>query len=366
MSCCSRQFRSQICRIYRKLVTTFRSPNSTFDEIDCALEALRLIAPLSENVIATKSYDLFHVVMRAPVSPAYSNEKKWEASRLALNGAYKWDKVLPLVGDPQNILTFLNHHFELASQGENQDEPIQNALRALAYASSPETLKSFDPTQLSFVRGILHVFKRNKPLQLRKAALFFLPLIGDRWFNTRNPIMDPDEMSILCEDWASAVDDVGTTSTHVQNAALVVLFGMMNSRHWRPHIAREKWKLLEYFASVPDDSEPLKRCLENSELVHAISKVDNPDATILWSAILWLKYKDLTTEVRKQLEEATKVASRSNVDMYLRVMDSEWHEADDALTKYTTWSTDPIAIRLRAKIDDLRDARKCLVALKKG
>ena len=305
--------------------------------------------------------------MQAHVSPAYSNEKKWEASRLALHGAYKWDKALPWVKDTREVLTFLNHHFELASQGENQDEPIQNALRALAYAiPEGENLKNFDPAQLSFVRGILHVFKRNKPLQLRKAALFFLHLIGDRWFNTRDPIMEPCEMSILCEDWASAVDDVGTTAVHVQEAALTVLFGMMNSRHWRPHIVKEKWKLLEYFASVPDDSEPLKRCLENPELIHAISEVGNRDAIVLWSTILWLKYKSLTPEVRKQLEEATKAAPRSDVDTYLRVMDSEWHEADDVLTDYTTWSTDPVAVRLRAKIDDLRDARSCLMALKRS
>lgn len=166
---------------------TFRNPESTAEEIDHALEALRLITPLSEDDIATKSYKLFHIVMQASISPAYSEDKKWEASRLALYGAYKRDKFLPRVEDPQEILDFLNYHFKLAAQGNSQDGPIQNALCALGYASNPaatEALKNFDPTQPSFVYGIRQIFQKERPVQLRKAALFFLPLIGDRWFNT--------------------------------------------------------------------------------------------------------------------------------------------------------------------------------------
>ena len=40
--------------------------------------------------------------------------------------------------------------------------------------------------------------------------------------------------------------------------------------------------------------------------------------------------------------------------MYLSVMDSELRKAEDALTRYNMWSTDPAAIALRAKIDNLR------------
>ena len=175
-------------------------------------------------------------------------------------------QALPWVEDPQDILTFLDHHFDLATRGgQNQDESIQNALRVLAYASGPvtiEALKRFDPTEPSFVRGICYVFQNDKPFQLRKAALFFLPLIGDRWFNTPHPIMEPDQMRSLCVDWASAIDGIEHTCD-VQKATLAVLFGMVNSSHWRPHIVTEKWKLLEYFTSVPDDSQPLRRCIDN-------------------------------------------------------------------------------------------------------
>ena len=334
---------------------------------------MELIIPLSTKDIAEKSYQLFHVVVQAPVSLAYSQEKKWHASRLALHGAYKWDVYMPFVEDPQDVLIFLDHHFDLATGGdENQDEPIQNALRALAYAPSPvtiEALKRFDPTEPSFVRGICYVYQSNKSFQLRKAALFFLPLIGDRWFNTPHPIMEPDQMSRLCVDWASAVDGIEHTYD-VQKATLAVLFGMINSPHWRPHIVVEKWKLLEYFTAVPDDSQPLRRCIDNPELMEAIKDVGNPAAMVLWLAILWLKYKELIPEVREQLETVTKEVAqgrrRSDLDMYLSVMDSELRKAEDALTQYNTWSTDPAAIALRTKIDNLQQARVSLVALKRG
>jgi hypothetical protein len=41
-----------ISRIFDKLADTLRNPTPTPEEIDCALEAMELIAPLSENDIA--------------------------------------------------------------------------------------------------------------------------------------------------------------------------------------------------------------------------------------------------------------------------------------------------------------------------
>ena len=362
----------QITRIYGKLTEKFRDPTPTVDEIDCALEAMRLIAPFFQDDIAEKNYQLFHVVMEAPVSPTYSDEQKWNASRLTIHGAYKWDKCLPGVENPHNILTFLDHHFGLATRGEDQDNPIHDALHALAYASSEvtiEALKCFDSTKPSFVHGICHVFQDNKPFQLRKAALHFLPLIGDKWFNTPHPIMEPDEMKRLCINWASTIDGVEQTSD-VQKAALTVLFGMINSPHWRPHIVVDKWRLLEHFSSVPDDSQSLRRCIDNPELMDAIKNVENPAAMVLWLAILWLRYKELIPRIQKQLEIVTKEVAqgrrRTDLDMYLSVIDSELKKAEDLSMQYSTWSTDPAAVTLRVKIDNLQKARGTLVTLKGG
>ena len=376
-------------KIYAKLVETFNNTTSTIPKIDHALEAMRFIAPLSETDIVKNGHDLFHAIMRAPVSPAYSEENKWEASRLALHGAYKWDEVLPRVEDPNDILAFLSHHFELAEKGEDHDEPIQDALRALASAPPPEAieaLQNFDPTQPSFVRGIRFAFQDIRSREVREAALLFLPLIADTWFNAPDPIMTPGEMESLCVDWASAVDEVGHSTPAIQKATLAVLLDMMNSRHWRPHIVPEKWKLLEHFSSaVPDDSQALKRCLDNMELVKEISDMGNPEAVTLWSTILWLNYGELVLEVREWLEGSAKDARREGVDMYLSVIESELEEAEKGLEEaekgleefekelveaeresvvYGISSTpDQKVIVLKAKVDSLKGAKFFLKSL---
>ena len=328
---------------------------------------MELIAPLSENAIAQRSYDLFHVVMQAPISQAYSEEKKWDASRLTMHGAYKSDKFLPWVEDPQDILTFLDYHFDLAiGGGKNQDEPIQDALCALANASGPvsiEALKDFNPTNPSFVRGICYAYQSNRPLKLRRAAFFFLPLISDKFFNTPHPIMEPDQMKNFCVDWASTVDCFGFTDD-VKDAALTVLFGMINSPHWRPHILAEKWKLLEHSTSVPDDSQPLRRCINNPDLIEVIKDVDYPDASVLWLKILWLKYNELTPRVRGQLETTTKEMAqgrrRADLEKYSEAIDSELKKAKEAPTQNKD------ADVRQTKIDNLQAAKHALVGLKRG
>ena len=84
----SHEHTPQLSRIFERLTDTFKDPTSTAGEIDHALEAMELIAPLSENDIAQMSYQLFHVVMQAPVSLAYTQEKKGDAARLTMHGAY--------------------------------------------------------------------------------------------------------------------------------------------------------------------------------------------------------------------------------------------------------------------------------------
>jgi hypothetical protein len=276
-----------------------------------------------------------------------------------------------LVRDPQDLLDFLKLHFDLATQhGQNQDEPIQDALRALAYASGPDTinaLKSFDPTETSFVHGVCYAYHDGRPAQLRKAALFFLPLIGDGWFNTPHPIMGTDQMRRFCADWVSVVDGVEHTRDAHQ-AILATLFYMINSPHWRPHIVTDNWKLLEYLTSVPDDSQPLRRCLDNPALTAAISEVEDPAAVFLWSKILWLKYAELVPEVREQLDTVTRELAQSgrgtDLDKYLEAMDFELRKAEGVLNQYHTQPTEPAVKAIKAKIENLQQARRSLTALK--
>ena len=104
----------------------------------------------------------------------------------------------------------------------------------MADASDQDTmdaLSNFDPTQSLFVYGIRYAYRNDRPSQLRKAALFSLPIISDKWFNAPEPIMDADQIRKRCLDWASSVESVEHTHD-VQKAAVAVLFGMINSPHW--------------------------------------------------------------------------------------------------------------------------------------
>jgi len=369
-ACYSKKLSLQVSNIYKKLAIRFRNPTPSPGEVEGALEVMELIAPLSGEEIAQESYRLFRILMQAPAS--LSSQKKWEASRLAMRGAYKGVEFFPWVEDPRDILTFLDHHFELNTRDDkNQDEPIQDALCALAYASSPvtiETLSRFNPTESSFVHGICRVFQDDKPLQLRTAALLFLPLIGEGWFNTPHPIMEPDEMKRLCVDWASVVDSV-EHPRGVRKAILEVLFWMIDSPHWRPHIVTEKWRLLEYYTSVPDDSQSFKRCINNPELIEMIKSVGNPVAMGLWLEILWLRYGKLPPPVREKLETITREVARgrrTDLNRCLKVLDSELEKAEKSLIQYHTWSQDPTAVALRSEIDNLQRAKNSLSALKRG
>jgi len=335
---------------------------------------MEFISPLSKKEIAQSSYQLFHAIMQAPVSHAYSQEKKWEASRLALHGAYRCAEFLPPVGDPQHILAFLEHHFDLATgdHGENRDEPIENALRALAYASDSATIKGlegFDPKRPSFVRGVCYAYQHDRPLPLRKAAFSFLPLICDRWFDTPHPIMEPDQANNLYGNWNSIVQSVEHTQ-NTNKAILSVLLEMINSIHWRPHVAPEDWGLLRYLSSVPDDFQPLRKCIDNPELIQVIRNTEDQTPMLHWLPILWLKHQELVPKVREGLETLTGEISQGRKRTVLNTcqstIESELGKAERALKQYHPRHTDSGAVALRKKIENLEQAKVSLLAFKNG
>jgi hypothetical protein len=372
----SSEIGARIDTIYEELGKPFMNPTpgddtNTGATIDRALEALRLISRLCDEKVASRNYDLFRVVMGGSV-PETHTEQKWEAARLSIHGAYKGGKFTPQVQDQGeytlHILLFLNHHFELAAgQGQDQDEPIRIALHALVYTSNPASitaLESFDPADSSFVRGMQYAFQDDRPPDLRKTALLFLPLIRDEWFKTGSLTMDPEQMKRFCADWASTVECVEQTPS-VKTAALTVLLEMINSPSWRPHIVAEKLGLLEGLKSVPDDFQPLRSCINNPDLVDAIKGVGHPTAIVHWVTILWLKYGELDPRVRDQLEAVTKEiarneqglhfdASKSRVGGWRANTASELGKAKDALKEYPLQSSDPLAVALEEKVEGLQ------------
>ena len=342
-----------------------------------------MISHLSEDKVALKSYNLFHKIMGALIPETHL--QKWEASRLTISGAYKGGKSTPLVGEHQEnhtqcILTFLNHHFELAIvHGQNQDGPIQNALHALVCTSNPLStapLKAFDPTKSLFVRGVQHTIQGNRPPDLRKTTLLFLPLICEQWFDAHSPIMNSKQMKSFCISWASAVESVEQT-TAVKMATLTVLLEMINSPHWYPHVPPEKLGLLEDLKLVPDGFQPLQNCINNPDLMGSIRDAENPIAIVYWVAILWPKYAELKSEVQEQLKTITKEiiqneqtpgfdASRSPIGKCLLDMTSELRKVKDQLRQYPAWPPSPAAAPLEKKAEGLGLAVRTLDAIKRG
>jgi hypothetical protein len=316
--------------------------------------------------------------MQSPVPETYS-ETKWEVSRLTMHGAFKDNEALPQIEDPNNIITFLYHHFELAVFcGQNQDQPMQNAMCALASAPSSlviEALNHFDPTQPLFVRGICQALQSTRPSSLREAALLFLPLLGDRWFHPCALVMGSTEMSSFCMDWASSVDSLHSTPT-IQKAALTVFLGMINSPRWRSHIVPEKWTLLEYFTSVPGNLHPLQICINNPDLIDEVRNVDNPRAVVLWVEILWFKYEELIPKVREQLKMVTKEiaqnergvhlgTSQSHINQYLLNTNSELRKVE-ALWQCALQSANPAATALEERVRMLQQALQVLDSIRMG
>jgi hypothetical protein len=149
----------------------------------------------------------------------------------------------------------------------------------------------------------------------------------------------------------------------MKKAVASVFFGMANSAIWRPHIPQDKWKLLEYFNELPDESSPRLRCEANEGFVRALKATDNRGVLKLWLAILWRAYAVLKPVVVEQLVENTGEvieASPHDVGLFMAVMESEKTAADNEMFVYSRWSVDGKAIKLREKTDKLQQAKKKL------
>ena len=110
--------------------------------------------------VAIASYDLFKVI----VASDDLTDQYWEASRHAIRGAFQeniYDPTFaPLVGEPKEILKFLDHHLGLQGAREDHAPSLIFALDATVLTSSDgrlipvivECVKNFNCASPSFVR----------------------------------------------------------------------------------------------------------------------------------------------------------------------------------------------------------------------
>lgn len=349
-------------RLLVKLDSIIQNRTSTELELYGVLDALRCIGLLTYNIVPRKCLDLFTTVMSN--APHLPTDLKWDIARSAMHGAFKWDGYYPMVSRSQDILSFLEYHFDLQAKGENQDEVIQYAIRALAFGSSQtclESLAQFDPTTQPFFDGIRSLFHVDKPHELKKAALCFLAHIEARWFPVFAEHVSPDAVRDFCEDVVSAINDVLLDeSLDVRRAATTLLLSMADASTFRLHIPLHMWEHLEFVHELKEDSPPLRRCKGNPDIIPALRRMKGLKPLIFWLAILWREIMRLDPKIQEQAADATikAVGQSPHVeDFLLLLLNAEETRLEEKLRAFSSWSTDEEVEALRLKLYELRESR---------
>ena len=268
-----------------------------------------------------------------------------------------------MVSGPQEVLSFMGYHFDLQTKGENQDEAIQYAIRALAFGASPtclEALSQFDPTVHPFFDGIRSLFHPEKPFELKKAALCFLSHIEARWFPVFSEHVSPDAVHDFCEELVSVVDDVFMEEPEVKRAATTALLSMADVPSFRLHIPLHMWEHLEFIHELKEDSLPLRRCKDNPDIIPALRRTKDQKPLLLWLAILWREIMRLNPKIQEQVVEATtrSVTQSPHVeDFLLLLLNAEETRLEEKLRAFSSWSTDQEVEVLRQRLYELRESR---------
>lgn len=349
--------------IFSKLESTFKG--HVVQEYARTLDGIRLVAPLQTEPIASSCYNLFRTIL----SSSFEEGEIWVAARLAVHGAFKWDSFLPWIEDPDDVIKFLAHHFAIQAKGDDDAamQPLEDALRSLAYASSEETLealKELDWTDRLFVDGIRKAFEEDRPFQTRKAALYFMKIVQDQWFDdSLEDVMSDEEKDGFCKNWLSTLDGMEITD-QVKEAACTTFLAVLNSRRWRSHMPEETLKTISWITDLPLECKYLTACKENTSILPWLrSRVgeDTEKTKVwkLWLAILWSDYTNLPKNVGDQVLDVTKVVIskvRHDVSFISRITIAEREKYEDKLGDYEAVSLEDEPEKLRAKVESLRES----------
>ena len=294
-----------------------------------ALNALGLATRLSrERVITELSYVLFKLIMA-------SNEltdQHWEAARFAVDGACS--VVSPsVVGEPKELVRFLDYHIVLHGSGEDYESYITPALKALlrlqdlddVHPPTFQCIRGFNWTSPSFVRGICSMIQPQYNPQLRGDTTFLIALVSDTWFDRVASVMNPQEISEFGENMALFMDQI-VHQTHTKKNAVAVLFGMLRSPSWREHIVTRFWKVLAY-CNLVGGLEVVKLCLENAiqllEFTKGLSLSDDGEGLKWWYGTLWFYYHKLSPTVQAEVKKVAEVIPRNHLNLYLNLIEDE-------------------------------------------
>ena len=306
--------------------------NGTFDQLDLvfgqgtlgdmssAVDALSLVIQLRDPRVCARSYALFRIIMRH----VDHNNELWLPARLSIQGAYTAAKPdVPQVGDPKQLLQFLDHHME--RRDSIGDEPIRHVFSALFLASNEEThrgLATYTFSNQLFIKTLTAALGKKDFKPLRKSAILLLAELDKYLFATKDAFTDPSDpgrASDFVHAWSSAVHEFLGDPTHqVEMATVKVLLAIVNLPSLRVCLPVERWNWIQHFPYILNENPPsLQRCLENTSIIPFLKQTVSNWSQSPWLAMLWMMHHHLSEGVQEDLEKETReIVSKGS---YLRL-----------------------------------------------
>ena len=327
---------------------------------------------MKHEKVCDSSYALFRIIM-AKVHP---ERWLWLPAQISFVGAFGWDTSLPAVGDPKEMLDFLEHCLVIQESGVVQDCPIERVFCALAFSADEEvwrrSLEMINFSQPRFVNGFRHALRHGAPYLLRRSTVLILPYLDGQLFNADpNDLPNAEQASALVTNWASAVVVALKTkpTDHLKKSAVATLFSLMDSPFWRKYIPAEQLTILEHASVIADElPDSFRRCLRNPDVLPYLEKA-NRGMSILWVLIQWANFFHLSDRIKDELESVTIQAwargRRGDPAAFVSIMDREIDRLEQVIQTYDPWLFETRVVELRARLEDLQGARKRLVKVKK-
>jgi len=332
------------------------------------------MTPLKHEMLCVESYKLFRTVM----TTVESDDWLWCPAGLLLIGAFKWHMKPPFVGDPAELVHFLRRCLLEQEKGLVQDEPIERIMLALGGASADELgegLTRVDFAEPLFLNGICYALRKNAPYRLRRATVAFLRHLDSQLFDTNQTFCE-EQVIALVSGWSiSAKESWDKDLRRVTMEALVAtLMGLLDSPFWRDRIPKERWDILRLITGLGGElPRSLYRCFNNPTIIPYLleMRTRDPGSGVFsqWVAIMWMKYPDLSEEVKTQLRKTTKEIAggpwKNDITTYLSLLDGEIERDRSRIGVHTPWSFEEDAVRLRTRHDTLVLGRQILAGIHK-